>query len=361
MKIEICEQMVQSWLLHHQQCQIVQTNWSISPLRNISQSDIQDAYDFVKKVQDLLNATLASETVATLQESVDEDFLEKYGYNEVEPEQGKAKKKSKAIKKLNIIKKSTAGQFIRQCEIDVVGVRLDDGIVNRVFLVDSAFHKNGLGYHDVVATVIKKLIRAVLVANIIFGGSVDVTVAFVAPECRTSVKQDIEKVVNILQSILVGNLSKVVIEIYFNERFTNEIYEPLKKSTDKLNNDNDLFMRALNLVQTAEQHLSKVPAKSGSTTAKPTPGAARKSAGSAPPILFTPNDPDDFRSELICRKRAEITWVYEDGTRSVEFWRADGITDSSNIKGNIQSRSRWRNSTKSRGKDGLVEVHVKVL
>ena len=33
MKIEICEQMVQSWLQHIKKCQVVQTNWMISPLR----------------------------------------------------------------------------------------------------------------------------------------------------------------------------------------------------------------------------------------------------------------------------------------------------------------------------------------
>ena len=31
MKIEMCEQMAQSWLLNCKNCQIAQTNWSISP------------------------------------------------------------------------------------------------------------------------------------------------------------------------------------------------------------------------------------------------------------------------------------------------------------------------------------------
>ena len=160
MKIEICEQMVQSWLTNIKQCQVVETNWSISPLRNILQKDIDDAYEFVNNVQEILNNTLEAETVSALQTSVDEETEEKSSYDDVVVNTAK---KSKKATKLNIIKKSTANQFIRQCEIDVVGIRLDDGIVDRVFLVDSAFHKGGLGYHDVVATVIKKLIRAVLV------------------------------------------------------------------------------------------------------------------------------------------------------------------------------------------------------
>ena len=192
MKIEICEQMIQSWLLHCQQCQIVQTNWSISPLHNISSKNINDAYNFVKKVQDDLNEILETEYITALQESIEEENQQDCLLIDTKT---KGNTKTKKIKKLNIIKKSTAGQFIRQCEIDVVGVRLDDGIVNRVFLIDSAFHKNGLGYHDAVATVIKKLIRAVIVGNIIFGQNVDVTVAFVTPKCGSSVEKDIKRIV----------------------------------------------------------------------------------------------------------------------------------------------------------------------
>ena len=39
MKIEICEQMVQSWLQNYKQCEIVQTNWKVSPLRLRSITD----------------------------------------------------------------------------------------------------------------------------------------------------------------------------------------------------------------------------------------------------------------------------------------------------------------------------------
>ena len=70
MKIEICEQMIQSWLLHCVQCQIVQTNWSISPLYSIFQADIEAGYDFVKDMQDQLNDILEQEYLVALQESI---------------------------------------------------------------------------------------------------------------------------------------------------------------------------------------------------------------------------------------------------------------------------------------------------
>lgn len=70
MKIEICEQMIQSWLLHCEQCQIVQTNWSISSLHSISQAEIKAGYDFVKDIQDQLNNILEQEYLIVLQESI---------------------------------------------------------------------------------------------------------------------------------------------------------------------------------------------------------------------------------------------------------------------------------------------------
>ena len=358
MKIEICEQMVQSWLIHHHLCQIVQTNWTISPLRNLAQRDIDDAHLFMQEIQDGLNASLEDEIKAALQASV-EDEMQGTDADDAGEAPPKPKKKRKTtLKKLDIIKKSTAGQFIRQCEIDVAGIRLMDNEVDRIFLIDTAFHKNGLGYRDVVATVIKKIVRALLVAVIVFGENVNVTVGFAAPECRPVVQANIEKVVNMLRGILSSKYAKVTIELYFNDDFSNRIYLPLKKEISKLNNDNDLFMRALNLAQVAEKHVAKaVPATTAKTKATTSAPATAKSATAAPPILFHPADPDDFKNDLLLKKRAEITWTYSDGTKSVNVWDAGNITADSNIRGNIQSRPQWR----SRVKDGLIEVSVHTL
>ena len=52
MKIEICEQMVQSWLQNYKQCEIVQTNWKVSPLRlrSITDADIVELEAFMKAI-----------------------------------------------------------------------------------------------------------------------------------------------------------------------------------------------------------------------------------------------------------------------------------------------------------------------
>ncbi len=361
MKIEICEQMIQSWLLNIHQCQVVQTNWGISPLRTISQKEVDDAYEFVKEVENTLNSdVLNSETLAALQDSIDVDFAKASFDSEEDTAVNTKKKSNKKIKKLNIVKKSKASQFIRQCEIDVVGIRLDNGIVDRVFLVDSAFHKNGLGYHDVVATVIKKLIRATLVSDIIFGKDVDVTVGFATPECKDTPKKEIEAAVNAYKSILATKYPKVSIELYFNEKFSQDIFEPLFDKTDKLNNDNDLFMRALNLINSANKYITKtVSVPTTPLSASPTSSASfgTPSKPSVPTITYTPSNVDDFKDLLLNSKRAEITWIYSDGTRKVNLWNADKVTVSTNISANIQGRPQWR----SYKKDGLCQVLVKIL
>ena len=250
MKIEICEQMVQSWLQHYKQCEIVQTNWKVSPLRlrGISDADIADLEKFMKKFQDHLNEVLAGETKAALQAAVDQEVCS-------DDEESCATTKT-SLKKLNIFKKSTTRQFIRQCEIDVIGCKLDGGITEQIYLVDTAFHKTGLGYHNAIATVVKKIVRALIVAVLVFGEDVQVTVAFVSPKCGDTLKADMEKVIAGLKTTLAfyKRYEKINIELYFNERFTTDIYEPLLKEINELNDDNDLFMRAMNLSQLAESH-----------------------------------------------------------------------------------------------------------
>ena len=273
MKIEICEQMVQSWLQHCKQCEIVQTNWMISPLRDIKQSDIDSVGNIMKEIQDKLNQALTAETKRILQQSVDEELGEK--------------KKRKSAN-LNIFKKNKAGQFIRQCEIDVVGCKLDGGITDRIYLVDTAFHKTGLGYHDAVATVVKKIVRALLVSLIVFGENIPVTVAFAAPKCGDSLKKEIEKVVTELCNILASDsrYDDIKIELYFNEKFTSDIYLPLIAHVDDLNNDNDLFMRAMNLAKLAETYNATSAAPTIATPTTPVAVSPKTPKGENQKIVF---------------------------------------------------------------------------
>jgi hypothetical protein len=192
MKIEICEQMVQSWLQHIKQCEITQTNWKVSPLRldSISDAEIDEVDKFMKEVQASLNENLNDVNKTALQELLDEEL------DDVQ------KKKKSKTKKLNIFKNSTPRQFIRQCEIDVVGCKLDDGITERIYLIDTAFHKTGLGYPDAVARDAKKIVRALVVAVLVFGESAPIMIGFVSPKCSVDKEAEIEKVVGGIRTIL---------------------------------------------------------------------------------------------------------------------------------------------------------------
>ena len=261
MKIEICEQMVQSWLQNYKQCEIVQTNWKVSPLRlrSITDADIVELEAFMNEFNKQLEENLKPETKSALQDEVTVG-IEDGGTATIT--------RSNRNINLNIFKKSTASQFVRQCEIDVVGCKLEDGITERIYLVDTAFHKTGLGYHDPVATVVKKIVRALVVSVLIFGESVPVTVAFVSPKCGATLQPEIEKVVDGLRKILAAHsrYANIEIELYFNEKFTTDIYLPLIDEIDELNDDNDLFMRAMNLASLAEEHRVKTATCSVSST-----------------------------------------------------------------------------------------------
>ena len=253
MKIEICEQMVQSWLFNCEQCEIVQTNWTVSPLREFSASQIDQVNVLMTDIQDKLNAFLNTEIINALQESTDVEALGEYSIEENEIPKSNKKNKARKTTKLNIFKKSTPSQFIKQCEIDVVGVKFNDGVVEKIYLIDTAFHKAGLGYHDAVATVVKKIIRAILVSAVIFGTRMPVSVIFAAPKCGDTLRNDIDMVVKELRKIVASFYTNISIDLYLNEVFAQMVYLPLKKETDSLNNDNDLFMRAMNLAKVSEK------------------------------------------------------------------------------------------------------------
>jgi hypothetical protein len=119
-KIEIGESLIFSWLRHVQGCPIAQTRWKPSSTWAI-RNEPALARDF-EAMRDIAGQRLG----------------------------------------FGVFKKSSFQQFIRQAEIDVLGLRFsDDGTA--AIAVDSAFHENGVQYGDLKETVgriLKKMIRA---------------------------------------------------------------------------------------------------------------------------------------------------------------------------------------------------------
>ena len=317
MKIEICEQMMQSWLLNCKLCEIAQTNWKISPL-------------YLK--------TILPAEVSYVQNFMDEVKCVDYQGMDV------------------VFGKSDAKQFIKQCEVDIVGIKFANGEVDTVYLVDSAFHKNGLGYSDTTVAVTMKIARAAAISRVVFGNKATVKVIFASPKCNPTPQSKVISAVNAILPTVKKYYPNVVVELYFNEDFAQKVYLPLVNNVDELFDDNDLFMRSLNLAKIADKNLSTGATAQPKPAQKTSPKLATQ-AKVVPNIVFMPPDMDVFKHQLLATKRAEITWVYGDGTQEDKVWDASKITASSDVKLNIQSRPEWRN----RDTNGLVEVKVKVV
>lgn len=110
MKIEMGESLLYSWLRHVKECQIVQTNWKISPQWELKNRD---------QISELL------------QES-DKAFQKQFNSY--------------------IYKDSSLEQFLKQAEVDVLGISLSDNSPN-IYAVDVAFHEAGLNYGSKPETV----------------------------------------------------------------------------------------------------------------------------------------------------------------------------------------------------------------
>jgi hypothetical protein len=94
---------------------------------------------------------------------------------------------------------------------------------------------------------------------LVFGTRYAVEIAFATPDCKPGYTNKIEDLVKILRDLLKkhypSEYDNIEIKLYFNDVFATKIYHPLREEIDKLNNDNDLFMRSLNLAKVAENKL----------------------------------------------------------------------------------------------------------
>lgn len=77
------------------------------------------------------------------------------------------------------------------------------------------------------------------------------------------------------------------------------------------------------------------------------------------PISLSPATPEKFKAELLITKQAEIQIYYSSGEIEVKQWNAAGFSASSNVMGNLRSRSEFRANT-WQSKD-IVKVHVTVV
>tara|TARA_B110000027_G_C16073999_1_gene280453 strand:+ start:55 stop:1062 length:1008 start_codon:yes stop_codon:yes gene_type:complete len=206
MKIEIAESLASSYLNHVEGCRIIQTNWKTSSAWKIDQRLFEEAeviYERIKSSPDFINVFKS--------------------------------------------KRNTFKQFIKQAEIDVLGINTSE---LRVYGLDIAFHSAGLNYSSQSQTVeeivLKKLFRTALIMKIYFEQYDSFESIFVSPKINPSVQKNLDSLVE--KASLILNNPTMEIKVISNDIFFSEMMFPLIEKTKNENDTSELFLRAYKLM-----------------------------------------------------------------------------------------------------------------
>ncbi|MDE0145190.1 MAG: hypothetical protein OXL95_04910 [Nitrospira sp.] len=198
MKIEIGESLCYSYLRHVKQCWLVQTNWKTS-----------EHWDKKKSPSNL--------------QSLFESMRKRFGSDET------------------VFKKtSDARQFLKQGEIDVIGVDQD----GNVHAMEIAFQEAGLNYGgDTIQRVLKKLLRAVLILKV-YHPTKKLHLYFASPKVRKAVQESLEQTFAKLKK----SYPKITWHLLINDDFTKNIVCPTLEKAKTVADTSELFARAAKLL-----------------------------------------------------------------------------------------------------------------
>lgn len=136
MKLEMGESLVRTWMRHHKGCQLAELNWKPSMnWGNTGTPEHQKWYD-----SDQINF-----------------------------------KKTESSK---------LSQLLKQAEIDVLGVRFEEGKAQKIIAADIAVHTGGLSYKDKENTkkvILTKLLRMAIILDLHFP-NIPATLLFISPK-----------------------------------------------------------------------------------------------------------------------------------------------------------------------------------
>ena len=199
MKIEIGESVCYSFLRHVKQCWLVQTNWKASenwPKRN----DIDMERIFIQ-----------------MKKRFDPD--------------GSVFKGTR-----------TCNQFLKQGEIDVVGVELNGS----VHAMEVAYHEAGLNYTGGVANrVLKKLLRTMLILDAYHPGNTKKHIYFVSPKVHPGAQRPLEDTFDRLRA----EYSTIDWQLITNEEFGSHLLSPTLEKAAAVADTSELFVRSAKLLE----------------------------------------------------------------------------------------------------------------
>ena len=204
MKIEMGESLFYSWLRHVKGCQVVQTNWKVSPQWELKHED---------ELQGLMELT-------------DRHFSETYGYR---------------IYKKN----SSLSQIIQQGECDAVGINIqEDGM--KVFAVDVAFHESGLNYGTRQETVMKIVAKSLRTAMCLYGflDTRSAEIVFASPKIHPAILNDATPCVADANRLLKEQGFDFNIRVIANSDFNDVVLQPILLVSDGVADTSELFLRS---------------------------------------------------------------------------------------------------------------------
>ena len=203
MKIEIGESLGCSYLRHVKQCWLVQANWKTS-----------EHWTRHKTLADL--------------EAMFLDIKQKFD------------KDGDVFKQTN-----DAAQFLKQGEIDIVGMDQKGGI----HAMEIAFHEAGLNYGGGVdGRVLKKLLRTLMILRAYHPSSSIVSIYFVSPKVNPGVQKPLESMFGTLRA----EYPDVAWHLLTNANFTERMLKPTLQMSSTVADTSELFVRAAKLLELAE-------------------------------------------------------------------------------------------------------------
>lgn len=224
MKIEMGESLLYSWLRHVKECQIVQTNWKVSPQWNPLHRE---------ELQDMMTAT-------------DRHFKARFGFE--------------------IFKQNSLAQLLAQAEVDVLGVHFDENAFY-VYAIDVAFHEAGLVYgskEETAARVIKKCIRAAMCIFDCFGKK-EGEIIFASPKVHRATMDLLQPAISELYAFLAEYGYSFVFRLIVNEEFGSSILDPILIASQNVSDTSELFMRSYQLYQLFADKNATTPMNSNMT------------------------------------------------------------------------------------------------
>mgnify|MGYP001013183682 FL=1 len=208
MKIEMGESLFYSWLRHVKECQIVQTNWKISPKWELKFSD---------ELEKIMSKT-------------DGFFSNKYGY--------KIYKQNTSLK-----------QLLQQAECDALGVCSNDRM-NEIYAVDVAFHESGLNYGGLDETVVRVVKKCLRTAMCIYGyfGVKKAEIIFASPKINRQILDALRPCFVDINNIIQEMGFEFDFRIIANSDFSNLVLEPILEISGNVADTAELFMRSYQML-----------------------------------------------------------------------------------------------------------------